>query len=321
MAKKALYSDIEPYHSFFLETGTQHSVFVEQCGNPAGIPVVFLHGGPCSGCKPGHRRFFNPEKYRVILFDQRGCGNSLPYGEIDNNTTQDLLEDMERIRIALEIDQWLLFGGSWGGTLTLLYAQQNPERVLGMIIRGVFLARQCDLDWFLGHGAQRIYPEQWEKLNQSLPTGSRNHVLQGMVDCLWGTDELAIARVVKEWHAWGTQVALGNSYDPNSNSEHATKRMTQLAKMEIHYAKNRYFLEENHILSHCSRLSKIPTTIIHGRRDLVCPIEAGYSLHSYLPQAAFQILPKAGHIAQGEDMVDALVTATDTMITQIHYNA
>ncbi|MCK5355209.1 MAG: alpha/beta fold hydrolase, partial [Methyloprofundus sp.] len=161
---KSFYPEIEPFNTFFLETQSQHQVYVEQSGNPDGIPVVFLHGGPCSGTRPGQRCFFDPELYHIILFDQRGCGLSLPFGELDNNTTQDLIEDMERIRGQLNIKQWLLFSGSWGSTLALLYAQQFTDAVAGMIIRGVFLARQQDLDWFVREGASRIYPVQYQNL-------------------------------------------------------------------------------------------------------------------------------------------------------------
>ena len=173
---KTLYPELTPYHHFFLETGSKHQVYVELSGNPEGFPVIFLHGGPCSGTKPDHRRFFNPEYYQIILFDQRGCGQSLPFGELEHNTTQDLIADMESIRQTLAIEQWLVFGGSWGAALALLYAQQHTEQVAGLIVRAVFLARQADLDWFAQDGANRIYPEQWQKLIDSLPAVSYTHL-------------------------------------------------------------------------------------------------------------------------------------------------
>ncbi len=311
-----LYPELTPYHTFFLATGSQHSVYVEQSGNPDGIPVVFLHGGPCSGTRPDHRRFFNPDLYRIILFDQRGCGLSLPFGELENNTTQDLIADMERIRQELLIDQWLVFGGSWGAALALLYAQQHKDQVLGLIIRAVFLARQQDSDWFAKDGAGKIYPEQWQRLLESLPEARRDNLMQGICDALWGDDQVAQRRAAREWMAWGGQVALGNDFQPDRKSEHATEKMVKQVRMELHYAKHHYFIEENQILANCGSLIDIPTVIIHGRLDFVCPLEAGYSLHKALPNAEYILLPDAGHIAQGKDMINALIVATDQFAEQ-----
>ncbi|MFU8789118.1 MAG: prolyl aminopeptidase [Methylobacter sp.] len=313
---KTLYPEIEAYDSFFLETGTQHSVYVEQSGNPDGIPVIFLHGGPCSGTKPDHRRFFNPEFYRIILFDQRGCGQSLPFGELEHNTTQDLIDDMERIRTRLAITQWLVFGGSWGGALALLYAQQHKDRVAGLVIRAVFLARQQDLDWFAKTGAANIYPEQWQRLLESIPEPHQDDLVQGLCAALWGDDEVAKRRCAREWMAWGGQVALGNAYQPSPKDAHVTEIMVKQVRMELHYAKHRYFVAENQILDNCSVLLAVPTVIIHGRHDFVCPLEAGYRLHKALPNAEYIVLPEAGHIAQGKGMVHALVAATENFAAQ-----
>ncbi|NOT11422.1 MAG: prolyl aminopeptidase [Methylococcaceae bacterium] len=308
---KYLYPEIEPYHTFFLKTGSQHEVYVEESGNAQGIPVIFLHGGPCSGTKPDHRRFFNPQQYRIILFDQRGCGLSKPFGEIESNTTKDLCADMERIRQQLKIKQWLLFGGSWGASLVLLYAQQNPERIAGMIIRGVFLARQQDLDWFLLDGVRRIYPEQWQRLEETVPAPHRNNLLRALYEAVLGEDEITKRRVAKEWAAWGGQVALGSDFQPCSQGNHVTEKMVKQALMELHYAKHHYFIEENQILENCALLSEIPAVVIHGRKDLVCPMESAMKLHQALPHADYIVLPEAGHVAQGLDMIDALVSATD----------
>ncbi|PPD04940.1 MAG: prolyl aminopeptidase [Methylobacter sp.] len=318
---KTLYPEIEPFQTFFLETQSEHKIYVEQSGNPEGIPVVFLHGGPCSGTKPDHRRFFNPDRYRIILFDQRGCGQSLPFGELEANTTQDLLADMERIRKQLQLPQWLLFGGSWGATLALLYAQNYPGLVLGMILRGVFLARQQDMDWYIHYGANLIYPEQWQVLRESVTESQRKDFLPALWSGISGCDEVAQRRIAKAWAAWGGQVALGNTYQPSETEAHVTEQMVKQVRMELHYAKHQYFIAENQILRDCTQLQAIPAVIIHGRRDLVCPVEAGVKLHNALPKAEFIILPDAGHIAHGETMIDALVTATEAMAAAISAKA
>ncbi len=317
---KSLFPEIKPYQTFFLETDSQHSVYVEECGNPEGLPVIFLHGGPCSGCKPDHRRFFDPEVYRIILFDQRGCGLSIPYGELDRNTTQDLIDDMERIRSRLQIKQWLLFGGSWGGALALLYAQHHRERVSGLIIRGVFLARRRDLDWFVRDGANRIYPEQWARLLASVPQSDSDDLIEKLCDVLSGNDEIARRRAAREWSVWGSQVALGSGYLPDTEEDHVTSKMVQQARMEMHYAKNKYFIEENRILEHCNKIKGLPTIIIHGRNDLVCPVEAGLSLHLALPESDYVLLPASGHVALGTEMIDTLVSATEKMKMRIQRN-
>jgi proline iminopeptidase len=305
--QQPLYPDIEPFHHFWLATGSQHKVYVEQSGNPNGIPVLFLHGGPCSGTKPKHRCFFNPDIYHIILFDQRGCGLSEPFGELVANTTQDLIDDMERIRQQLQIKKWVLFSGSWGSTLAILYAQQHQKKVAAMIIRGVFLAREKDLSWFVKEGVNAIYPEAYQNLLESLD----QHKIDNLYATLWGDDELAVRRMTKAWMQWSGQVALGTHYRKDESLEHISNKMVEQVKMELHYAKNKYFIAENQVLKACAALQGIPTIIIHGRYDLVCPMEAGASLAKALSNAEFVILPTAGHVAQGKEMIDALVNASD----------
>ena len=314
---KLLYPEIEPFQTFFLDTGSQHQVYVEQSGNPDGVPVVFLHGGPCSGTRPGQRCFFDPEKYHIILFDQRGCGLSVPFGELDGNTTQDLIEDMERIRKHLNIQQWLLFSGSWGSTLALLYAQQHANHVSAMVIRGVFLARQKDMDWFIDDGVGRIYPEKWQQLVNSIPEQKQGPLVNGLYSAVFGDNQLNQRRATKAWMEWGGQVALLQDYQEDEKPAPISKKMVQQVQMEMHYAKNKYFIDENQVLNHCDDLQNIPTVIVHGRKDLVCPIEAALSLSKVMPNAEFIVLPNAGHIASGDEMIDALVDATDRLVEML----
>ena len=314
---KVLYPLIEPFHCFFLETSSQHSIYVEQSGNPEGVPVIFLHGGPCSGTKPGHRCFFNPKKYHIILIDQRGCGQSLPFGEVANNTTQELIDDMESIRQQLNITQWLLFSGSWGSTLALLYAQQHANHVSAMVIRGVFLARQKDMDWFIDDGVGRIYPEKWQQLVNSIPEQKQGPLVNGLYSAVFGDNQLNQRRATKAWMEWGGQVALLQDYQEDEKPAPISKKMVQQVQMEMHYAKNKYFIDENQVLNHCDDLQNIPTVIVHGRKDLVCPIEAALSLSKVMPNAEFIVLPNAGHIASGDEMIDALVDATDRLVEML----
>lgn len=314
---KTLYPAIEPYavHHFNRD---HHKIYVEECGNPQGLPVIYLHGGPGSGCKPHHRGFFDPGKYRAILADQRGAGRSTPHGDLRHNTTADLIRDLEYIRQHLKVERWLLFGGSWGATLALLYAQKHPAKVSGLVLRGSFLARRRDLDWFVGaDGVRRIYPEGWAQFMDSLPEAERGDPVAAIHQRLVGGDELARRRAARAWSLWGGQVVLGDEFDPGELHEHVSAEVLNQARIELHYAANRYFIEENAILDGCAKLAKIPAVIIHGRRDLVCPAESAYLLHRHLPHAELRILPKAGHIAGGEEMIDALVEAADAMARRL----
>jgi len=307
---KTLYPEITPFKTFHLAVTAGHSLYVEQSGNVNGIPVIFLHGGPCSGTNPSHRRFFNPDFFHIILFDQRGCGQSKPFGRIKGNSTADLIADMEAIREYLNIEHWILFGGSWGAALALLYAQQFKARVRALVLRGVFLARRQDMDWFIKAGANKIYPELFEYLLAALPSHRVDARVETLYKTVFGTDQQAAIKATKAWEAWGSQLALGAEYSANDEGGDEEKLVAQV-KMELYYAQNNYFIAENQILNLCGTLTDIPAVIIHGRKDLVCPLEAGWSLAQALPQADFKVLPRAGHIAQGEAMVDALVTAMD----------
>ncbi len=314
---QTLYPEIDPFHHFYLDSGGIHQVYVEQCGNPAGFPVVFLHGGPCSGCRPEHRRFFNPERYHIILLDQRGSGRSRPFGALEQNNTQALIDDLENIRTRLNISTWLLFAGSWGATLALLYAQHYPERVAGLILRGVFLARQRDMDWFIEGSAGRIYPECWQKLVSSVRLAHPEHLLDHLVQAVFSSDKEEREAAALAWADWGAQTALGPLYQNDTAKTECDDALLKQVRMELHYAHNHYFIEENQILDNCHLIQHIPTHIIHGRLDLVCPAEAGFSLSKALPKAKLEILPNSGHIAAGDEMIDALITATDDFLQQV----
>ena len=259
---------------------------------------------------------FNPAHYHFVLMDQRGCGRSTPFGATQDNHTQGLIADIEQLRQQLRIEQWLLFGGSWGASLGLLYAQHYPERVMAMILRGVFLARAADMAWFLdpNNGVSRIYPDRWQALLDSLPPGSGN-LLERLYHGAFSQDLHVANAVTQQWQAWGGQVALGNAYryEPNVITEQDRLQV----QMELHYAYHRYFIAENQILQNCPLLQQIPTLIIHGQLDLTCPLEAGWQLQQALPHAELIVLANAGHIAKGEEMIDALVDASDRMAQQL----
>lgn len=308
---KRLYPAIEPFATDWLATGDGHEVCVEQVGNPNGIPVIFLHGGPGSSCKDHHRCFFNPDKYHVILMDQRGAGRSRPLGELKNNTTQHLLADMEMIRETLGIEKWLLFGGSWGATLALLYAQAYPTRSLGLIIRGTFLARQADADWFLKDGANRLYPEAWARFIAAIPQQQRTELVAAYHQRLCNSDVSVRQQAGREWDMWGGAVVLGDMFNADELAGEVPESAIAQARIETHYALNQYFIEENQILNKAALLLSLPCTIIHGRLDYMCPIESSYSLAQLLPQAKLVALPKATHLAAGDEMINALVSAAD----------
>lgn len=310
-----LFPDIVPYVRHSLEVTPPHTLHVEECGNPAGVPVVVLHGGPGAGCEPYHRRFFDPEKYRIILFDQRGCGRSTPHGELGNNTTQDLIADIERIRKHLDIERWMIFGGSWGSTLALVYAQTHPDRVSGMILRGIFLCSPREITWFYQDGASRFFPDYWEDFLQPIPEHERNDLLHAYYRRLTGADEVARMSAAKSWSRWeGRTASLMLNKEIVS---HYTSPFTalSLARIESHYFVNNAFLEPDQIIGNMDRISHIPATIVHGRYDIICPIESAWVLHKTWPQAGFNIVANAGHSASEKGIIDALVNATHDFST------
>lgn len=314
---RVLHPPLEPYSTHTLER-EGHQVYFEECGHPDGVPVLFLHGGPGSGCRAEHRRFFDPARCRAVLVDQRGSGRSLPSGRLEHNTTSALIEDLEQIRVALDIPRWVLFGGSWGAALALLYGQFYPERVAGLILRGSFLAREQDLQWFIRDGAPRIYPEAWAQLAAGLSPGGGSDLLAAIEARLHGPDELAQRRMARDWDAWSSRVALGEAYRPVAEGvEHVSLTTVHRARIELHYARRRYFVAEGQVLDACAAVRHRPAILIHGRRDLVCPPEAALTLQRHLPDAQLTMLPNAGHLATGDEMVDALVSAVDQLLDRL----
>jgi len=312
-----LYPSIKPYQTINLPVDEQHTLYIEESGNHEGIPVLFIHGGPGAGCSKEDRRFFDPEKYRIVLFDQRGSGRSTPHAELENNTTQDLIDDIERIRQHLAINQWVLFGGSWGSTLSLLYAQQHSSRVLGMVLRGIFLCRQQDIDWFYQQGASLVFPDYWQEFVDLIPASERGDMVSAYHKLLTGENELAKMNAAKHWSLWEGRCATlrpnPDVVDTFSNIHLALS----LARIEAHYFVNKSFIAENQILDNMDALAGIPATIVHGRYDMICPLDNAVSIHRAWPDAELHIIREAGHASRDPGIVDALVRATDEMALEL----
>ncbi len=308
-----LYPEIKPYATHRLAVDKPHQLYIEECGNPDGLPVAFVHGGPGAGCEPYHRRFFDPNVYRIVLFDQRGCGRSTPHAELTDNTTQALVADMEVIRQHLKIDKWVVFGGSWGSTLGLVYAQTHPEAVLGLILRGIFLCSRREIHWFYQDGASRIFPDYWEDYLRPIPEAERGDLVRAYYKRLVGDDEVARMAAAKAWSLWeGRAATLQLS---KSVVDHFARPSTalSLARIECHYFMHDSFLEVDQILRNAHRLADIPAIIVHGRYDIVCPVENAWALHRAWPQATLKIIADAGHSASEPGITDALIKATMTL--------
>lgn len=308
---RTLYPDIHPYAEHMIAVDDHHSLYVEESGNAHGIPVLFVHGGPGGGTSPAHRSFFDPEKYRIILFDQRGCGRSRPHASLQDNTSQALVTDMEVIRQQLNVDQWLLFGGSWGSTLSLLYAQTHPERVSGLILRGIFLCRQQDIQWFYQRGASAIFPDYWLEYEKVVPEDERGDMLTAYYRLLTSDNEIARMAAAKAWSVWEGRCS---TLDPNGDLvDHFADPHVALAmaRIEAHYFINHAFMDANQLLNNTDRIRHLPTVIVHGRYDMVCPIEQAFALQQQLPNAELHIVRDAGHSAFEPGITDNLIAATD----------
>ena len=311
---KTLYPETEPYDSGHVRVSDVHELYYEQCGNPNGKPVVFLHGGPGAGLVPDYRRFFDPQAYRLILFEQRGAGRSRPHASLDDNTTWHLVQDIETIREQFKVEQWLVFGGSWGSTLSLAYAETHPERVRGLVLRGIFLCRPKEIRWFYedSQGASAIFPDNWEEYIRIIPEGERADMINAYYRRLTSDDESVRLEAAKAWAIWEAS-ALKLLPDKSLIDEFAEPdKALAVARIECHYFVNNCFFEtDNYLLENIDRIRHIPAVIVHGRYDIVCPAMNAWDLHRAWPEARLEIIPDAGHAATERGIVDALVRATD----------
>ena len=306
-----LYPDIEPYARHRLAVDEPHELYLEESGNPDGIPVLVVHGGPGGGCEDYHRRFFDAERFRIILMDQRGAGRSTPLAELEGNSTDTLVQDMETIRQFLGIDRWLLFGGSWGSTLSLVYAEAYPERVLGLVLRGIFLCRPRDIQWFYQEGASRVFPDYWQDFLAPIPEDERHDMVTAYYRRLTSANELEQIQAAKAWSIWEGRCA---TLHPNPKVvEHFGHPHVAiaLARIECHYFMNNAFLEPDQIVRDAGRLADIPGVIVHGRYDMVCPLDNALALHRAWPEAELHIIRDAGHSASGPAIVDALLRGVE----------
>lgn len=313
-ADSCLFPPIEPHRSGRFKVDDIHTLYWEECGNPEGIPVLFLHGGPGAGLSPQHRRFFHPQHYRIVLFDQRGAGKSTPLGESRNNTTQLLIEDIERLRVMLNIERWLVFGGSWGSTLALAYGEAHPERCKGFVLRGIFLCTRAEIDWFL-YGMRWFFPEVHAQFTKQIPLEEQGDLLSAFHKRLFGSDTKAAATAA---HAWGRYEGSCLFLRPREEAadEFASDAVSLgLARMEAHYFMNEGFFSEDQLIRNVDRIRHLPAVIIQGRYDVVCPPLSAWRLHEAWPQARFQMIPDAGHAGLEPGIAAALVAATERFRT------
>jgi len=314
--RRTLFPAIEPYESGMLRLDKRHAMYWEQCGRPEGLPVIFLHGGPGAGAASIHRRFFDPDHYRIIIYDQRGAGRSTPKAELADNTTQHLMTDLETLRRHLGVERWVIFGGSWGSTLALAYGQAHPERCAGFILRGIFLSRQREIDWFLHH-IRYIFPEPWRAFRDFLPEAERQDLLTSYYRRLTDPDPAVHMPAARAWSTYeGACSTLLPS--PETVAAFGDERVALgLARIEAHYFINKCFLPENALLANVDRLRRIPATIVQGRYDLVCPIATADELARAWPEAEYVIVPDAGHSAIDRGLKGELIAATERLKTRL----
>lgn len=310
---RTFYPQIEAYDSGTLSVSPLHTLYYEQAGNPNGKPVVFLHGGPGGGVSPDYRRFFNPDKYRIILFDQRGCGKSTPHAELEENTTWHLVADIERLRVHLDIDQWQVFGGSWGSTLALAYAQTHPEAVTELVLRGIFLCRQSELNWYYQDGASHIYPDRFEPYRDHIPAAEQGDLMAAYHKRLTSKDEATRLAAAAHWTHWEMTTSKLITPEEEIQKEEDPKFALAFARIENHYFTNKIFMEDGALLKpeNIAKIRHIPCVIVHGRYDVVCPVKSAWELHKAWPESVLKIIPDAGHASTQPGILDALIQATD----------
>ncbi|MEX0740380.1 MAG: prolyl aminopeptidase [Pseudohongiella sp.] len=314
MSKAAprLYPAIEPFASGCLPVSERHSLYYEQVGNPAGKPVVFLHGGPGGGVMPDYRRYFDPDKWHVVLFDQRGCGRSTPFADIEENTTWDLVADIEKIRVHLGLSRWAVFGGSWGSTLALCYSIAHPDVCTDLFLRGIFLLRKQEIDWFYQQGCSRLFPDLWQSYLEPIPEGERGDLVAAYYRRLTSTDPVVRQQAAKAWSIWeGSTSKL--MFDPASVGKFGNDQFADaFARIECHYFTNKGFLpEDNYLLNNADAIKNIRTVIVHGRYDVICPVENAWQLHKALPQSELHIIADAGHALSESGITAKMIEYTD----------
>jgi proline iminopeptidase len=314
-AMAQLYPAIEPFKSGMLDVGDGHQVYWELCGNPIGKPAVFLHGGPGGGCSPEHRRLFNPDKYCVMLFDQRGCGRSTPHAGLDANTTWHLVADIEKLRSQLGVQKWLVFGGSWGSTLALAYAQKHSDRVSELVVRGIFTVRPEELHWYYQDGASWVFPDEWEHFVAPIPLEERGDLMGAYHRRLTGPDHKAKIEAAVAWSRWeGRTITL--LPDLTVDEVHSDPHFAlAFSRIENHYFMNKGFLEDQQLLRDAGKLRGIPGVIVQGRYDMACPTKTAWDLHKAWPEAKFQLVNDAGHAFKEPGILDRLIRATDEFST------
>lgn len=305
-----LYPEAEPYERRIVDTGDGHRIYVEECGHPNGQPVIVLHGGPGGGCSPYMRRFFDPDYYRVVLFDQRGCGRSRPPASVEDNTTGHLIRDIEQIRKLLKIDSALLFGGSWGATLALAYAQAHPASVSGLILRGVFLGRQTELDWFYGGGAARFFPDLWARFCEPIPEAERSNMIAAYHQRLFSDDKGQQARYALPWLMWENALAgLQNQASGHAPPDYARA----FARLENHFFANGCFLGEGQLLRHRDRIEHLPAVLVQGRYDMVCPPLSAWELAKGWEKCELRLIPASGHALSEPRITQELIKVMDAV--------
>lgn len=311
MTLRSFYPPIEPFRTGVLDTGDGHQIYWELCGNPQGKPAVFLHGGPGSGCSPDHRRLFDPQKYCVLLFDQRGCGRSKPAASLENNTTWHLVADMERLRTLLGFERWLVFGGSWGSTLALAYAQTHTERVSELVVRGIFTLRRDEVRWYYQEGASWLFPDLWEGFLAPIPEAERGDLLSAYRKRLTGGDPVVQLECARAWSLWEGQT-IRLLPDAANTAKHSNDAFSlAFARIENHYFVHDGWFEEGQLIRDAHRLAGVPGVIVQGRYDACTPARTAWDLHRAWPQADFHIVPDAGHAFNEPGILDRLIEATD----------